>query len=243
MIIREIGTKTYLTPQPDHAWACGDLVRFVRPEFVEQEFEDELLAAVRHHDDGWIEWETEPQVDPSGKPLNFLEVAKKDHVEMWRKGLERVRAAQGPFAGALLTLHAESLFQDEMDADFGAHVARKRMEWAREAMPGEDPVRRDWRLERAYCVLRLCDLLTLMPMAGWQGPVPTPLIDQQGCHHELVLTMTGDWEVTIEGWPFAMNTLRVLVPTVRVETGAWPEALGELGAGRRRRQEVMLVPV
>ena len=52
-----------------------------------------LLTAVRHHDDGWPEWERLPALDPAtGRPLNFTEMPTADTLDIWRRSIARWRA-------------------------------------------------------------------------------------------------------------------------------------------------------
>ena len=65
--------------QVDHArlsaelasrWGGGRFLPVICNPHVEGEnplrgVRDEVLAAIRHHDDGWLSWETAPAIDPT----------------------------------------------------------------------------------------------------------------------------------------------------------------------------------
>ena len=73
------------------------------------------LMAVNQHDSGWHEWEQAPKLNLDGTPQDFMHddepFAKLD---LWRRAIERT-AAQHPFAGVLVSRHAQRLNRGALD--------------------------------------------------------------------------------------------------------------------------------
>jgi hypothetical protein len=111
MIVQDQNTDFLLIRQTDHALLSGFLARhwgnemFRRPE----PFRSFCLAAAEH-DNGWTEWEMRPQVDPvTFTPFSFLSIPTADHMELYRRGIERVVKVDR-YAGLLISLHCASLY-------------------------------------------------------------------------------------------------------------------------------------
>ncbi|MBX3729815.1 MAG: DUF3891 family protein [Candidatus Sumerlaeia bacterium] len=242
MILRRDNAGFVLTCQPDHAWASGEVARFVREDLFDCARHDELIALSAHHDDGWHDWEQAPRRHADGRPLNFDEVNAADHEAIWRRGVELAHQTVGAFGAAVLTLHAQDLAAGAGAEAFGDALVTRRGVCLREALPGVDPVQRDWQLERAFAFLRLCDLATLMPCAGWPGPHTVTILDERGGRCDVVLRATRAWELAIEGWPFALGEVHVRIPVVRVKDGNWDGALEACRRGDRSMQALVLRP-
>jgi hypothetical protein len=242
MILRRDDAGFVLTCQPDHAWASGEVARFVREDLFDTERHHELIALSAHHDDGWHDWEQTPRRHADGAPLNFDEISAADHEGIWRRGVELAHQTVGAFGAAVLTLHAQDLAAGEGAEPFADQLVARRRAWLREALPGVDPVQRQWQLERAFAFLRLCDLATLMPCAGWRGPHAVALLDDRGGRFDVILRAAGAWELALEGWPFALGEVHVRIPVVRVAGGEWDGALEACRRGNRSMQALVLRP-
>jgi hypothetical protein len=84
MIRREDGADWLLIPQIEHAHVAAEIAaawgRALSPDVV---------AAVRHHDDGWREWDASPRIDPeTGIPRSFLEMPMSVATEIWSRSIE-----------------------------------------------------------------------------------------------------------------------------------------------------------
>ena len=106
MIRREAGRSWLVISQMDHAriaaeiaagWGNGDVPPLPWPQI--------LVPAIRHHDDGWKEWEVEPQVDPAtGGPRHFTEMPMPEATAIWSRSIEQA-AKQNPLSGLWVSKH------------------------------------------------------------------------------------------------------------------------------------------
>lgn len=111
MILQEQGDQLILIRQTDHAILAGFFARewgnelFRRPE----PFGSFRLAAAEH-DNGWTEWELQPEVDPTTfSPYTFMSIPTAEHIALYQRGLERLVKADH-YAALLVSLHAASLY-------------------------------------------------------------------------------------------------------------------------------------
>jgi hypothetical protein len=73
---------------------------------------DELLQAIRRHDDGWADWEARPGLDPKlHHPLSFRELSFGEAVVNWT-GSIRSAAEIGPLAAWTVAGHFAALLED-----------------------------------------------------------------------------------------------------------------------------------
>jgi Protein of unknown function (DUF3891) len=111
MIVQEQGDELILIRQTDHAVLSGFFARewgnelFRRPEPFES-----LQLAAREHDNGWHEWELQPQIDPKTRlPYSFMSLPTDAHMELYQRGIERV-VKTDRYAGLLVSMHASGLY-------------------------------------------------------------------------------------------------------------------------------------
>src|SRR3970040_788649 len=65
MIRRDVKEGWVLINQHDHAELSGEIMRFWgNKEFSRPEPYDEVLFAIRGHDNGWKEWDSSPRINP-----------------------------------------------------------------------------------------------------------------------------------------------------------------------------------
>ncbi len=74
MIVRDDGSSFLLITQPDHARLARDIVAAFRTEpALDTPSRDTILFATLEHDNGWIEVDAEPTIDPAtGRPCDFI---------------------------------------------------------------------------------------------------------------------------------------------------------------------------
>src|SRR5215213_7360998 len=141
MIRREIelteGEKLWLlVSQVDHAHISGELTNQ-----DSRGFSHEVVEAIRHHDDGWAQWEAAPRMNPEvGGPFSFLEMPLTEALAIWDNSTAAARQF-GPLAGFIVAGHFYNLLNDSdhaKDAAAVAWLAAKRKsrtawldEWAR----------------------------------------------------------------------------------------------------------------
>ena len=117
MLKRREGDRFRLVTQPDHAalsgylaahWRNGD---FARPGDWDESPDGEtlwreILFGIGQHDNGWWEWEADPEIDPEdGLPLDFLQGSDEGGFARWRRGAARFERSH-PFASVLVNRHA-----------------------------------------------------------------------------------------------------------------------------------------
>jgi len=111
MIIQEQRDELILIRQTDHSVLSGFFARewgndlFKKPEPVNSF----SLAAVEH-DNGWREWELEPEIDPRVRlPYSFMSIPTQDHMALYHRGIERLVKADH-YAGLLVSMHCSGLY-------------------------------------------------------------------------------------------------------------------------------------
>lgn len=125
MIVQPLGDgRLFCIRQTSHALLASAFCRrWGNEQFAPPPLIDVTLAAINQHDNGWHEWEQSPKLRADGYPQDFMHgdepLAKLD---LWRRGIERA-AAQHPFAGVLVSRHAQRLNRGALDdASLGADV-------------------------------------------------------------------------------------------------------------------------
>ena len=111
MIVQEQGDELILIRQTDHAMLSGFFARewgnelFQRPGAFES-----LCLAASEHDNGWADWELQPQIDPKTRlPYSFMSIPTDVHMDLYQRGIERI-VKRDRYAGLLASLHASGLY-------------------------------------------------------------------------------------------------------------------------------------
>lgn len=106
MIRRDDGDSWLLISQIAHAEIAAEIATVWQDDALHRpSFGRDLLLAIRHHDDGWAEWEQQPTVDPvTGKPRDFMEMETSVAVGIWTRSIERCRRMSSP-AGLSVSRH------------------------------------------------------------------------------------------------------------------------------------------
>jgi hypothetical protein len=106
MIRRDEKGGWILINQHDHAELAGEIMRYwENGEFAKPAPYDEVLFAIREHDNGWKGWDSSPKVNPENHyPMNFMEMDFPDQNEIWTRCFKRY-SAEHPYASALIALH------------------------------------------------------------------------------------------------------------------------------------------
>ena len=160
MIITERGDEILLFTQPDHAALAGALMALWRRDGLPgHPRHQELLFAIREHDNGWREADAAPRIDPaSGRPLPFNTLSHEDRIGIWRRGVRRF-AAERPFAALLVLRHAIEIHRDNWSSanwkEFGEELAELEKELHEAAGVAHSAIRDDYRF------LELADTLSL----------------------------------------------------------------------------------
>ncbi len=218
MIVRKAGDWIYVIPQVEHARHSAILVSYLRGEFLGPPVvHDQVVAATRHHDDGWERWERRPARGEDGWPLNFDNIEGTEHLRIWERSVAEACARAGAGAAAMVARHAAhllSLHDQGTAATFHAMANAFR----RQAWPGMD--REDSRtcLVQSFRALFFSDAASLLALVGWEEPLDLCLYGPGETPHPVHGCRTGEWEVEIAPWPFATEEL----PPVPVRTYRFP---------------------
>lgn len=118
MIVVRRGASLVLVTQSDHAHLAAELLSLWRLDgFPAHPRRDDILFAVREHDNGWREEDAVPRLDDAGRPLDFRQAALPQRVEIWQRGVERY-AETRPYAARLIAEHALAVHQDRLGQDW-----------------------------------------------------------------------------------------------------------------------------
>jgi hypothetical protein len=97
-----------LISQVEHARIAAEVARAWNAEaFPLAVPHAELLAAVVHHDDGWLVWELRPTV-LEGRPRDFMEMPLDESLAIWRRSIA-VAQTFGPLAAYAVGSHFAAL--------------------------------------------------------------------------------------------------------------------------------------
>jgi hypothetical protein len=149
--------------QPDHAHLARAIMEHCELLATHQRRE-EILHAIGEHDNGWIEEDAAPRVNPvTGDVFDFMTAPVPVRQGIWPRGVARLAAT--PWAAALVAQHALTIFEryrhdPEWDAFFNE------IERARSAMLRESGLSLDTLLAD-YPFVNLGDVVSLTFCNGW----------------------------------------------------------------------------
>jgi hypothetical protein len=176
VIVRDEGSTFLLITQPDHARLARDIVAAMRTEpALLGAARETVLLATREHDNGWIEVDAEPTIDPAtGRPCDFIAGPAAVKHDLWPRGIRR--AAQVNLrAGALVAEHAITVYsyrrsEAEWKPFFGP-ITAMRDDLLRQ-LEAHSGAGRD-AFDREYRCVRLGDSFSLQFCNGWTTPQET----------------------------------------------------------------------
>lgn len=163
MIVRELAGRLLFITQPDHAQLAGRIMERCAP-LAAHARRGSILLACREHDDGWIEEDAAPTVDPdTGRPVDFMTAPARVKQGVWPRAIARL--AGDPWAAALVAQHAITVYDrfrlDPEWSDFFANTEAIRDGLVRESE------RTLGDLVGDYPYVRLADLMSLTFCNGW----------------------------------------------------------------------------
>jgi len=217
-----------LISQIEHARLAGRLAEhWGAGEFASLEPRAELLWAIEHHDDGWLEWDSAPGVDPAtGVPRSFTEMEIDDSLAIWSASIDAA-AGRGQFEGYLVAGHFCALARrasawrdkerDWPDAErFVSHYESRMHQWLEAWQRQDQQANTPARAESALAQLQFFDLLSLwFCCAESTEPerVPTP------SGPELTLSPQDSRHLRLSPWPLAVDRLNLEIPGRIVPVG------------------------
>lgn len=89
MIRRNDGNDWLLIAQADHAHLAADVAgAWGNPAVPPLPLADQLVAAIRDHDEGWRQWEQSPEIDAeTGRPRDFTEMPMPTATAIWSRSI------------------------------------------------------------------------------------------------------------------------------------------------------------
>jgi hypothetical protein len=192
MIVRDDGTSFLLITQPDHARLARDIVSAIasEPALEDDPGRQTVLHATLEHDNGWLEVDAEPTIDPAtGRPCDFVNGPAHVKHELWPRGIRRV-ARTDPRAAALIAEHALTVYHyraaEPEWASFFASIRALRNDLLRQVMALDGNARQAF--DRQYRCVRLGDVFSLQFCNGWRDPHETFGYRATLTERELVIT-------------------------------------------------------
>lgn len=233
MIVTRQETGLRIVTQPDHARVAAEMLSLWRGDGLpEHPRRDDLLLAVREHDNGWRETDAAPRVDPeTGAPYGFLDLPDEPRRELWLRGALRY-ADERPGAAALITRHGIGLHEDRRAArawtEFFTTLEERLEELLERA--GYDAA----DLESDYRWLRLADALSLDACGALGG----------GSGTETTRVERRDLDLTLDPFPLAGATTFDIpcrhIPNRRYDSDT--DLAVEMASARWTRFQVRLTP-
>jgi hypothetical protein len=232
----------------DHAAHCAELARAWRSgPFGRASVSSPLEHAAGLHDLGWTENDRRPEIDAEGRPCNFTQIDEARHTQFYSDAVRTI-AATDPLAGYLVSLHASGLYSRRYGwaglkpvdwTSIGPHgrallsgERRFRAELFDRVAPGQLEFETVWR---DYMLLETFDYLSLLTCFGFDsagcGPVPT----FEGRWEQMAVRRLGPWEVELNPFPFAGDSLEIEIQCVHLEQsifGSHDDLRAQAGATR-----------
>lgn len=249
MIVQEQGDELVLIRQTDHAVLSGFLARewgnelFRRPEPFES-----LQLAATEHDNGWREWELQPQIDPKTRlPYSFMSLPTDAHIQLYQRGIERV-VQNDRYAGLLVSLHASGLY-DRARATIPGYSAKYVKSAEAELVSGflqglklqqlrlkvdlrGDPVMKDHVQDKLVANnsrrLEALDRLSLyfcMSLTPHDATIENVPVDDQGSDVDWELRPDGAAAVSLGPYPFRREPLQISILIRRVPKRMYIDSL------------------
>ena len=89
IVIDEPAGTLLCVRQPDHATTCAAMAQHWRWEgLLPAAMWPRVLTSLRVHDDWWKGVEDLLSLDAQGRPMDFLSMPTRLHVDIWRRSIE-----------------------------------------------------------------------------------------------------------------------------------------------------------
>lgn len=262
MIVTPVSEGDVLVRQVDHQDQCALMAgAWGNASFARIGAHRSLEVAAACHDEGWRAWEETPRVNGAGRPVDFPDVDRAEHVALYTAAIDAA-AGRDVRAGLLVSMHGTGLYRARLGLDSPVRAGAPKPDVVEHFLAQEDarqarlrarigggPVLERWAWA-AYRLLQAWDLLSLALLWGrLAGREITlrrvPRHEDDGAGVDLVVRPTGRWQATVSPWPFAVAELELpvrarVIPSVSyADDAALGAALArapwaDLAAGVRR---------
>lgn len=214
--------------QVDHQAQCGLMAEaWGNGEFARPEPFRPLVDAACWHDEGWRSWEEAPRVDDEARPIDFPDLDRAVHMDLYRECVARALAI-GPRAGLIVSMHGQGLYERRLGLDGPAPPREQRPPAVRSYLEEQEALQRrllhdlgddgiapwawaGYRLLQAWDLLSLSLLWRPLP-DGREGAlprVPRETADEEGV--VLRLIPDGPDACLCDPYPFAMDEVALPV--------------------------------
>ncbi|GIV76024.1 DUF3891 family protein [Litorilinea aerophila] len=227
MIVREMPDGRLLCiHQTSHALMAASFCRhWGNRDFARPEPYDITLLAIAQHDNGWYEWEQQPELRPDGYPMDFIHGPQAEtKLDLWRRGVARAWA-QHPYAGVLVGNHAAYLYQGGLEDVTDPSERRLIQAFLDEQQERQDLLRarfgqdaamaralRPAVLESNTRLLQFGDSASLQVTIPWASrrTFPRCPLDGEGTFVSIEMEH-GDDTITFDPWPFDVDHFDVTI--------------------------------
>jgi hypothetical protein len=239
-----------LFTHPDHAWLAGEFAsRWGNDRFAPPEPRNEVLEAIYHHDDGWKQRDSAPQVTRQGLPgafsielvgkySAFEEIDLADYLAVRRKALDSI-SQKAPYAAVIISMHTYDLLSERadrstiraadlslLDAFLGEQLAAQkklRFQLRSEGAYREDQIS-DTAFNEHFRLLQACDSLSLLSCVDYDQPsdLQHDLPTRSGDRVRIKYLRKDTGVYALDPFPFAGTIQKFTIPcrTIRQRTFA-----------------------
>lgn len=238
MIVAAFEDRLRLITQHDHAALAADLLRLWRSGGVaDHRFREQILWAVREHDNGWREADSSPQVAPDGTVYDYRSIPGPARREIWLRGCERYLESH-PLESVLIIEHGRRLHRDQRGDPEWEEFFERLHELGAKAVEREPESQ---SVVAAYPHLARCDGLSL---ALCEGAETRELAGGYSLHRVGGPAGDGDVSYRLDPFPFAGAT-RFRVAGRWVDDREWASSTqlaSALAEARWTRIDLLLQP-
>ncbi len=198
MILAEVDAQLRAITQNDHAALAADLLRLRRVDGIRgHAAAEQILWAVREHDNGWREADAAPSLNGEGRIADFREVDDELRQEIWLRAATRYLGDSGRRPASILIVeHGLQLHRDRVDnpawEDFFTRLAQIKRELLETT--GADQILAQYEL------LRNVDSLALALCMGYEAGVAGEI------HYQRQETRNEFTSYTLAPFPYAGST-------------------------------------
>lgn len=169
IIQRRAHDLLFITQAAHAALAAGIMAEWQPGGLPDHPRREAILAATRHHDDGWQEEDAHLHIGADGEPLDFIAVPPAVKHRIWPRATERL-ARMSPYVAALVAEHALTIHAPLRD-DPDWHAFFLEMEHTRDARLAESLPIVPSALAEDYPFVRAGDQLSLILCNAWSAPM------------------------------------------------------------------------
>lgn len=117
MIVSREASGLCVVLQVDHQVQCRVAAEsWGNADFACPEPWGPVVRAAAVHDEGWRRWEAFPEVGRDGRPVDFPDLDRARHVDLFRAGITAA-FAENDRVGLLVSMHGEGLYRARLGLD------------------------------------------------------------------------------------------------------------------------------